>query len=83
MLLYVCLYQCVLQNLFVILQYVRQTLEDVIHSLIDNGGDCEVDTNRLSGKYSLSENQQRLCESCQTVWYKIFNSSRAFPVLVL
>jgi hypothetical protein len=62
-----------------VVQYVKLTLEDVIHSLIDNSGDCEVDPGRLTGKTSLTDNQARLCEACQTAWYKIFNSTRAFP----
>lgn len=65
-----------------VVQYIKQTLEDVIHSLIDNTGDYEVDPLRLTGKTSLTDNQERLREACQMAWYKIFNAARTFPTLV-
>lgn len=59
--------------------YLQKTLGELVHTVIKEAGDCEIDPSRLLDKKSLAENTQRLKTWCRTFLTTICNSLAELP----
>ena len=68
-----------LHEMVLILQYIKDTLGDVINTILENADDCEVDPAKVTNNSTLISNQENLTMYCDMVWLKIVSSHHYFP----
>lgn len=81
MLLDLHLYQCLQTRISTnldILQYLQETLGDVVRTILKPDLDCEVDPSKA--QQSLNANKLNLLKQCNLVWDSIHCSQTVFPV---
>ncbi|XP_056010607.1 disabled homolog 2-interacting protein-like isoform X9 [Ostrea edulis] len=60
-------------------KYLKDTLSDFVHTIINTEDDCEVDPGKLANPTSITTHQQLLDMYCNMVWTKIISSPCYFP----
>ena len=63
----------------VLWQYLHDTLDNVIKTLLDPNVDCEVDPMKIQCLDNLAANQDSLLDFVRKVWCRIVNSEQQFP----
>ena len=63
----------------ILCQYLHDTLDDVIKTLLDPNVDCEVDPMKIQCMDNLSANQASLLNFVHMVWYRIVSTEHQFP----
>jgi len=63
----------------VLWQYLHDTLDGVIKSLLDPNIDCEVDPMKIQSLDNLAANQASLLNFVHMVWYRILGTEQQFP----
>ena len=65
--------------MFVLFQYLNDTLGDFVRTIIEGGDDCEVDPTRVAMPTMIATHQSNLRMYCDMAWTKIITSSSFFP----
>ncbi|XP_078324419.1 ras GTPase-activating protein nGAP-like isoform X8 [Crassostrea virginica] len=60
-------------------KYLKDTLSDFVHTIINTEDDCEVDPGKLTPPANIANHQQLLDMYCNMVWTKIISSPCYFP----
>jgi len=62
-----------------LLQYLHNTLDNTVKTLLDPNIDCEVDPMKIQCQDNLTANQDSLMNFVHMVWFRIVNTQHQFP----